>query len=149
MPSHPGPVWILTLGLILGLPVLSFIYWPLVLHSGILSPDADSIAIPMFSDVLAAVVLSPIVIGATWLCLRDYNPEARLMAWRRDRPLRSAAVTAVLGGPAVALAVLLIIDIRPGWPWYEYMWTGYTLLCISWLLTLRAAAIERLDLRAA
>jgi hypothetical protein len=149
MPSHPGPLWILTLGLIVALPVLSFIYWPLVLHSGVLSPDADSIAIPMFSDVLVAVVFSPILLGATWLCLRDYNPDTRLMAWRRDRPLRSAAVTVVLGGPAVALAVLLIIDIRAGWPWYEHLWTGYALLWIAWLLALRAGAIERLDLSAA
>ena len=149
MPSRPWPLWMLTGALILGLPVLSFIYWPLVLQSGVLPPHADSIAIPMFNDVLVAIVLSPIVLGVACLCLREYNPETRLLAWRRDRPVRSTVFTVILGGPAAGLAALLIIDVRPDWPWYEHLWAGYGLLWISWFMALRAAAIERLDFSAA
>lgn len=145
MRSHPLPLWVLTGALILGLPVLSFIYWPLVLQSGVSPPHSDSIAIPMFNDVLAAVFLSPIVLGVGYLCLREYNPETRLAAWRRDRPVRSTVATVLLGGPGAALAAIVILDLRRDWPWHEHLWTGYGLLWIWWFMALRAAAIDRLD----
>jgi hypothetical protein len=149
MPSRAFPLWMLTGALIIGRPVVSFIYWPLALQSGALPADADSIAIPMISDVVATILISPIVLGVAILCLRRYNPKTRLATWRRDRPVRSTVATVALGGPAAALVTVIIIDVRADWPWYEHLWTGYGLLLISWLLALRAAVIERLDLEAA
>ena len=145
MPSRPWPLWLLTAALILALPVVSLAYWPLVLQSGVLPPHSDSVLIPMINDLVVAIVISPIVLGAAVLCLQGYNPETRLAAWRRDRPVRSVVASAALGGPAVALAGLVIIEDGGDWPWYEYLWTGYGLLWIAWFLALRAAVIDRLD----
>lgn len=124
---------------------MSFIYWPLVLRSGVLPPEADSIAIPMFNDLLVAVVLTPFVLGTAWLCLRRYNCDVRLVAWRRDRPIRSLVASLVLGGAAGALAALLVIDTRSDWPWYEHLWAGCSLLWLWWFLALRGAFVEQLD----
>lgn len=144
MPSRSWPLWVLSCSLLLSLPVLSFIYWPMVLRSGVLPTDADSIGIPMFNDLLTAVLGAPIVLGIAWLCFRRYNPETRLAAWRSDRPARSLLATLILGGAAGALTVLLLAVTRLDWPWYEHLWTGYALLWVWWFLALRAALIEQL-----
>ena len=145
MPTRIFPLWILTGVVILGRPVVSFIYWPLLLRSGVLPVNADSVAIPMINDVVVTIAISPILLGLAIFCLRRYNPETRLAAWRPDRPVRSAVATVTLGGPATVLAALILIDVRADWPWYEYLWTGYGLLWILWFMALRAAAIDRLD----
>lgn len=145
MPSRSWPLWMLGGLLLLGLPALSFVYWPHVLRSGVLPPEADSIAIPMFNDLLVAVVLTPFVLGTAGLCLRRYNRSVRLAAWRLDRPIRSLVASLVLGGAAAALAAVLVVDIRSDWPWYEHLWTGYSLLWLWWFLALRAAVIEQLS----
>lgn len=145
MPARAWPLWVLSGSLVCGLPLLSFIYWPLVLRTGVLPPEADSIAIPIFNDLLTALVGAPIVLGVAWLCLRRYNPETRLAAWRRDRPVRSLLATLVLGGAAAALTVLLFTDTQLDWPWYEHLWSGYGLLWVWWFLAMRAGSIEQLS----
>jgi len=144
MPSRSWPLWILSVVLLLALPALSFIYWPLVLQSGVLPTEADSIGIPMFYDLFSAFILAPIVLGTAWLCLRRYNPDVRLAAWRWDRPTRTLLASMVLGGAAASLAVLLLMDAGSDWPWYEHLWTGYAVLWICWFLAMRAAVIEQL-----
>jgi hypothetical protein len=148
MPASPVPLWIFTLVMLVGFPALNLIYWPLVLQSGALSPDADSIAIPMVSSLAVTVGLTPIVLGTTWLCLRRYNPDARLVAMRRDRPLRTFLATALFGGMAFLVVGAEAFDwVTHGWnaevPWYEYLWSIYLFLGVYWLLAMRAAFIEQ------
>ena len=144
MPSRAWPLWCLTGLLIVGFPALNFVYWPLVLRSGALPADGDSIAIPMFTGVVVATVASPFVVGAAWLSLRRYNALTRFASWRSDRPYRSIIATVVFGGAAVWIAA----DLARGWsrdlPPYEYLWAVYGGLLVLWLLGLRAAFIEQL-----
>ena len=98
LPRSPGPVWLLTGLLLWGFPAVNFIYWPEVLRSGVLPPDGDSIAIPMFGSILATLVLSPFVLGITWLGLKRYNPDTKLTSWRQDRPYRSILTTGLCVG---------------------------------------------------
>jgi len=72
---------------LIAFPILNWVYWPLVLQSGVLPADADSIGIPMFGSVIVALVVSPVVLGIAWLSLRRYNSDARLAALRWDRPI--------------------------------------------------------------
>jgi hypothetical protein len=145
LPRHPWPIWFLTGLALLGFPVVNLIYWPEVLRSGVLPSDGDSIGIPIFGSVLATLVLSPFILGLTWLGLRHYNPDTRLAAWRRDRPFSSVAITALCGKGALSVVVLVLDGLRPGLPWYEYLWPAYFGLWLPWFLALRAAAIDRLD----
>ena len=145
LPSRAWPLWVLTGLVVIGFPAVNFIYWPEVLRSGVLPPHGDSIAIPMFGSVLATLVLSPLILGVTWVSLRRYNPATRLGSWRRDRPYFSALATLLFGGVA-ALIVAVILDLLdPGQPWYAYLWPAYFALWLPWLLGLRAAAIDQLD----
>ena len=151
MPASSVPLWILAILMLLGFPALNLIYWTLVLQSGALPTDADSIGIPLFSSIVVTVVLTPIILGTTWLCLRHYNPETKLTAIRRDRPLRSFLATLVFGGMAIVVVAAAAYDwLANGWnaaiPWYEYLWDIYLLFGIYWLLAMRAALIEQIGL---
>ena len=145
MPSKAEPLWVLTALVLFGFPVTNFIYWPEVLRSGVLPPDGDSIAIPMVGSVLLMLIVSPVVLGMTWLCVRRYNPETRLFAWRHDRPLRSMLASLVFGSAAAFVAFAASAELRRDWPWYEYVPFTYLALWIPWLLGLRAAVIEQLE----
>jgi hypothetical protein len=128
-----------------GFPALNFIYWPQVLRSGVLPPEGDSIGIPMFGSVFLTLVLSPLVIGIAWLCLRRYNPNTKLATWRRERLYRSIGATLLFGAGAVLLTAAVFDGLRPGLRWYEYLWPAYFALWVPWLLGLRAAAIDQFD----
>lgn len=145
MPSRPWPLWLLTGLVLLGFPVVNFIYWPQVLRSGVLPVDGDSIGIPIFGSILAALVLSPLILGVTWLCLRRYNPKTRFIGWRSDRPIRTATATLSLGSAAALLAIALLSDLRTDSPWYEYLWSVYFALWVPWLLGLRAPVVDQLE----
>jgi hypothetical protein len=103
MPTHPWPLWTLTGIVLIGFPAINFIYWPEVLRSGVLPTDGDSIGIEVLGSILVTLFLSPFAVGITWLCLRRYNPDARLWSWRRDRLFRSAAATALFGAGAALM----------------------------------------------
>lgn len=79
------------------------------------------------------------------VCLRRYNPDTRLRAWRADRPYRSGVFTLLFGTGAAFVLVALFDSLTPNLPWYEYLWTAYLSLWVAWLLGLRAAAIEQLS----
>ena len=145
MPSRSTPLWWLTAAVLSGFPALNFVYWPQVLRSGVLPSDGDSIGIPMFGSILAALILSPVILGVAWLCLRRYNPDTRLWSWRQDRPVRSIGVTVLFGGASVAAAAGALNDINLSLPWYEYLWPAYLLFWLAWLLGLRAAAVDQLE----
>lgn len=148
MPSSSVPLWVFTVLMLIGFPALNLIYWSWVLQSGVLPTDADSIGIPIFASFAVTAVLTPIVLGTTWLCLRHYNPDARLTAVRRDHPLRSFLATLVSGGMAIVVVAVAAYDwVLNGWnaaiPWYEYLWDVYLLFGVYWLLAMRAALIEQ------
>jgi len=145
LPSRPWPLWFLTGLLLIGFPTVSFIYWSEVLRSGVLPPDGDSIGIPIFGDILAILLLSPLILGIAWLSLRRYNSNTRLAAWRQDRPFRSVAATVLSGSGAVVVATLVLADIGTAMPWYDYLWRTYFGLWLPWLLGVRAAAVDQLD----
>ncbi len=145
LPSRAWPLWSLTGLVLFGFPAVNFIYWPEVARSGVLPPHGDSIAIPMFGSILAMLVLSPVILGVTWVCLRRYNPVTRLGSWRRDRPYRSALATLLFGGGAALMVAMVIGLLEPGQPWYAYLWPAYFALWMPWLLGLRAAVINQLD----
>ena len=143
MPTSAKPLWVLT-GLLLGcFPALNFFYWPQVLNSGVLPPDGDSIGIPILGSILLTIIASPIILGVSWFCLRLYNPETRLATIRWDRPIRTIAATIIFGGAAVLCILSAIFDLERAWPWYEYIWTGYALAWVPWLLGVRAALIDQ------
>jgi hypothetical protein len=144
MPSRPWPLWLLTGLLLVAFPPLNFVYWPQVLRSGVLPPDGDNIAIPMFASIPVAILATPVLFGIAWLCLRRYNPQARFTAFRRDRPKRSILATFLFGGVAALLVIELVSEASAIQPWYEYLWPAYFALWFPWLLGLRAAAIEQL-----
>lgn len=145
LPASPVPLWFLTFLMLVGYPALNLLYWTLVLASGVLPTDGDSIGIPIVEGVIVAVILTPIVIGATWVCVRRYNPKTKLLAVRRDRLLRTLVATLMFGG----IAILLLAVLAYGWtqaaPWYEYLWDIYVLIGIYWLLAMRAAVVEQKD----
>ncbi|OMJ30714.1 hypothetical protein BSZ14_17340 [Sphingomonas sp. Sph1(2015)] len=143
MPTSARPLWILT-GLLLAFyPVLNFVYWPQVLRSGVLPPNGDSIGIPMYGSILVTIVASPIVLGIAWLCLRRYDPATRLAKIRWDRPIRTVAASLVFGGAAVLCVFASVAELGHAMPWYEYLWAGYALAWVPWLLGIRAAVIDQ------
>ncbi len=124
-------------------PVLNFVYWPQVLRSGVLPPDGDSIGIPMYDSILVTIVASPVVLGIAWLCLRHYNPATRLATIRWERPIRTVAASLVFGGAAVLAVIGIVAELGRAMPWYEYLWAGYALAWMAWLLGVRAAVIDQ------
>jgi hypothetical protein len=88
--------------------VESFIHYPMLLASGDLPTDRDSIGIPMaearqatpFLLLFLAVWALPAVIGA--------RASPRLFAWRRERAVRSAIGTLVYGGAALLIGVSIL-----------------------------------------
>lgn len=146
MPSRPSPLWWLTGLILIAFPALNFIYWPQILRSGVLPPDGDSIGIPMFGSIVTTLIVSPFILGVSWLCLRRYNPDTRLWSWRQDRLFRSVGVTLLFGAASVVLAAGILDSLKlPLLPWYEYLWPAYFSAWIPWMLGLRAAAIDQLD----
>ncbi|RYE98269.1 MAG: hypothetical protein EOO77_37560, partial [Oxalobacteraceae bacterium] len=59
LPFGKPLAWLLAALVILGLPATSWIYWPAVGEAGVLSPEADTIVIPMMTSIFLAVVLIP------------------------------------------------------------------------------------------
>lgn len=146
MPGRPI-LWMYTSLLIFGFPIVNIIYYDRLLASGTMSPDADSVAIPMFGSVILTAFCAPFVVAITWLCLRHFNAGTKLLAWRSDRPVRSFAATLACVTMAITLIAATITDFRKSLPSYEYILTYYSLLWLPWLLWLRAAVIEQMPRR--
>lgn len=145
MPSHPWPIWVLTLALLIGLPTVNYVYWPLVAETGALPPDGDSIGIAIYGSWIVMLVLSPIILGVSWLCLWRYNPETKLWTWRSDRPMRSTIATTVSLLPVTLLLFDLATGVASGiklaWPWFEFLPIAYKSMWLPWVLALRSAYV--------
>jgi hypothetical protein len=97
----------------------------------------------IMESVYAAAILAPFVLLTTYLCVRRYNPQTRLLSWRRERPIRSIVLTVFFVAAAAELATLIGLQFGADEPWYEYLWTVYGVAWIAWLLALRAAGVEQ------
>lgn len=143
MPTRALPLWLFTIALLIGAPIVNIVYWLQVLASGTLPHDGDAVAIPMAGGVILTLMLAPLVLGTAWICLRRYDPGTRLAAWRQDRPVRSLLATLVFGGPALVLAAGAVHDLLTPGPWYEHIPVALSVPCIIWLLAMRAAFVEQ------
>ncbi|MFZ6763101.1 hypothetical protein [Pseudoroseomonas sp. WGS1072] len=143
-------IWVLAAAVLLGFPIFHFLYWTALAGAGRLRPDADSISLPIGLSMILAVLASPVVIGATWLCLRRLGPDTTWMAWRRDRLVRSWGGALLLGGAALFLVAVALGDAIRGIdrPWFDHLWNGYALILAAWLLGLRAALAGQQKARA-
>jgi uncharacterized membrane protein len=129
--------------LIVGLPLFTAVYWPQLAQAGVLPSEIGPPMIAIVESIYAAAILAPFVLTITYLCLRRYNPETRLLSWRRERPIRSIFLTVVFVAAAAELAMLIGLHFSADAPWYEYLWTIYGAAWIAWLLALRAAGVEQ------
>ena len=141
-PSASGLIWLLAWLVILGHPVTSVFYWGFVLEAGILRTDADSIGIPIFADLIGAMLVAIPMLALTKLALVLKAGPFRLWSWNRRRPILSALWSVALGVPAIYLASLVIGDSVDPKPWYEYAWLPHMAALIAWLLVLRGAALS-------
>ena len=106
-----------------------------------LSPNADTIMIPMMGSLVLAVMLLPVVCGTTWFCLRGNHRLINLLAWDRKRPIQSASVTLFFAIPfCVVLWSFLEALITPE-GWYDHLWLPHTLVTLVWLALMRGAAL--------
>ena len=143
LPRRRWPIWSLMAGVILGLPLTAFVYFPVLLSTGTLSPDEDSVGIPMFGSILLALLMLPVAIALTYFSIRGSAPSASLTAWRHDRPLLSVAVSVLFLGPATLVLLLpLAMTLTSATPLIELLWLPYALCCAGWCLALRSAALS-------
>ena len=136
-------VWVLSAGVVFGLPATSWIYWPAVGQSGVLSPDADTVMIPMMGDMFVALILAPIVCVVTWLCLRKNKHAGDLLAWDRAKPIRSSIVTILFGIPFFIGLSSLVDEFGAPPGWYGLWWLPYTLMSLLWLAVMRGSALSK------
>ena len=147
LPLSAKWIWSLSALVVLGFPITSWLYWPAVLEAGVLSPDADSIIIPMFESAVLAVLAAPVVGLLTWLCTRRRTSLLDMAAWRSDRPMTSGAVTVCAVLPAFFAVFLIEQEIAAPRGWYGWAWLPYTLTVLLWLAVMRAAALRKQTIR--
>jgi hypothetical protein len=140
-------LWALSGALLLGFPLANLIILDQLARSAALPSNSDTVMIPMIGGFVLALLATPVVLGVAWICLRRFNPETRLLAWRRDRPARSLIATLAFGVPTVFVAVQvalgLAINLHDALPWHAWLDPACFALCLTWLLGLRAAVIEQ------
>lgn len=143
LPFSKPLAWLLAALVILGLPATSWIYWPVVGKAGVLSPEADTIIIPMMASIFLAVLLIPVVCGITWLCLRGNDDAGSLLAWDSLRPIRSVMVT-VCFAIALSFGLLSLVGEFTAIPgWHGLWWLPYTLVTLFWLAVMRGSALSK------
>ena len=143
MPREAWPIWLFSLLLLVGFPMMNVVYWDAVARSRVLPADGDVVIIPMMGGFVFTLIASPLLLGVAWFCLRRYKPETRLATWRRDRPVRSVLATLLLGGLAALLLAESIADFVQSTLWYDRFWLGYFVGWIVWLFALRAALVDQ------
>ena len=142
-PARAWPVWLVALLVPTSVMVAAWFYYPALLASGTLDPNADSIGIPIFQAMVSAVIVTPIVMGITAICLRRYRGRTPLNYWDRKRPARSFLVSLLFALPIITLITSTVYEHIQGWPWYEYLWDIVSLSFVAWLILLRPAVLDR------
>ena len=142
-PQQRWPIWLLSACVPLGFAATSFLYYPLLLLSGLLDPNADSIGIPLAQDLFLATVSAPLIAVLTWACLRNYHGASELLSWKHARTIRFWAST-VVAGIFIALLIYDTISslISKFW-WCNLIWIPHSLLLAYWILMLRAAVLSK------
>jgi len=121
---------------------LSFVYWTAVLHAGLLPIHADSIAIPLFYDLVAAPFMIVLLALWSWPAWSSQQRRVSLLAWNRERPVTSCLATLFYGGSAIILicdAIYSILFLHP----VEWLNLLLTLPLAWWNFLLRATVILR------
>ena len=144
MPARPWPIWLVAWLVLLSFPLVNLVYWPEATRSGNVVPEAAQGSLLLVGSLFfAPFVMMPVMFFATNFAVEDYDPGGGLLVWRTDRPVRTIVVTLLCGVPALWIALALIDGFPLGQPWFEWLWVPFDLLCIAWLLLVRAAAINR------
>lgn len=145
MPSTAKPLWLLTwLAILIG-PITDFFFWNAVLVSGVLPHDGDAIAVPIFRGIIGTVALAPLVLTITWFCLRRYNAQTSIFAWRKERPVVSIVATMIFGGPTCLFAHDAVGILMGYYPPPEYITIPAALIRMAWLMAMRAALVDQLN----
>ena len=108
-----------------------------------LSPEADTIIIPMMDSIFLAFVLLPVVCVITWHCLCGKDDAGSLLAWDRTRPTRSAFVTLCFAIPFCFGLSLLADEFTAPPGWHGLWWLPYTLITLFWLAVMRGSALSK------
>ena len=123
--------------------IIALLYYPAIVASETLSPDADSSALPIGGTVIMAAILCLVMLPITWSCVRRTDPPGSLFAWRPDQPFRSALVSIALVGMSVAVVIGDFWGFGRPLPWYEYLTLPPPILLSIWLLALRGAVLSK------
>jgi hypothetical protein len=107
-----------------------------------LPSNADSTILPIVGLVFVGLLLTPIFLGITMVCLWRSTGRGGVFAWNSARPLLSVTITLILGGAALSCLLLGLSDFFRQMSWYEYLWTPLPILFAGWLVALRAAALS-------
>jgi hypothetical protein len=142
-PRQRWPIWLLSAGVPLSFVATSFLYYPLLLQSGLLDPNADSIGIPLFQDICLAVVSVPFIAVLTWACLRNYHGQADLLSWNHKGEVRFWATTVIAGMFIAALIYDNIAGLISIFWWCNLVWIPHSILLAFWVLMLRAAVLSK------
>lgn len=140
--TDTGPVWVIALVTVAGLPLTALIYYPAVLRTGKLDPMADSILIPIMDSVYLAAFATPIVAAVTWICLKTYDPTRPLFGWRKDRPVTSLLVSVAFLVPAALVTLSVLWTPFSEFAAQDWLWLPHQAACLAWCLLLRSAALS-------
>ena len=143
LPRRVWPIWVVSVLLPVGFVGVSLVYYPILLLSGRLNPQSDSIGIPIVQDFTTAALLMPIILVMTAIALRKYAGPVPLFFWDRSAHTRSIIVSIICGVPALLAGVGIVYDVVQFMPWYEYFIEINLVHGIVWLLLIRAAALSR------
>ena len=117
----------------------AFLYYPALLRSGTLDPNADSIGIPVGMALIASpifvILLSLYALPALW----RYRDNARFFEWDRSAPWRMAVSFVLYGIPAVLIVGERLYALSQVKPYYEYFDSIFVVPLFLWVLMLRAA----------
>ena len=142
-PRRRSPIWLLSACVPLGFVATSFLYYPLLLQSGLLDPNADSIGIPLAESVLLATLSAPFIAVLTWACLLNYHGDAELLIWNHTGALRFWASTDITAMFIAALIYDTVTDLISIFWRQNLIWIPHSLLLAYWVLMLRAAVLSK------
>ena len=142
-PQQRWPIWLLSACVPLGFVATSFLYYPSLLQSGLLDPNADSIGIPLAQDMYLAASVAPFIAVLTWACLRNYHGGAELLSWNHTGTIHFWASTVMAGMFISALIYDTVTDLISIFWLYNVIWIPHSLLLAYWVLMLRAAVLSK------
>jgi hypothetical protein len=123
--------------------VVANLYWPLVPGAGVLSLGGDPVTAEATEAVVFAPVLAAVLVVWAAPALGNRNPDARLLAWRRDRQIRSVLATAAYGGMAALSIFEGVRHFLAERAAYELLWLFFYIPFAVWNLLLRAACVDK------